>query len=115
MEVNGCVLLVRRVNEPYRGSWSLPAGFINAHEDPARAAERECLEETGLVVTVTGLYEVITGREHERGADILLLYRARVTGGELRAGDDADRAQFFSRDSLPSLAFRATRLALGVE
>jgi ADP-ribose pyrophosphatase YjhB (NUDIX family) len=115
VEVNGCVLLVRRVNEPYRGSWSLPAGFINAHEDPARAAERECLEETGLVVTVTGLYEVITGREHERGADILLLYRARVTGGELRAGDDADRAQFFSRDSLPSLAFRATRLALGVE
>lgn len=115
MEASGQVLLVRRVNEPYRGAWSLPAGFVNAYEDPARAAERECLEETGLTVSVTGLHEVITGREHERGSDILLLYRARVTGGELRAGDDADLVQFFSRDNLPPLAFRATRLALGAE
>ena len=42
------VLLVRRVNEPYRGRWTLPAGFVDAGEDPRRAAERECLEETGL-------------------------------------------------------------------
>jgi hypothetical protein len=42
------------------------------------------------------------------------VYRARITGGVLKAGDDADLVQFFSRDNLPSLAFRATRQALGV-
>jgi ADP-ribose pyrophosphatase YjhB (NUDIX family) len=86
---------------------------VNAYEDPARAAERECLEETGLIVEVTGLQEIISGREHERGADMILVYRARITGGELRAGDDADLAQFFPRQNLPPLAFRATRIALG--
>lgn len=115
VEKDDCVLLVRRVNEPGRGLWSIPAGFVDAYEDPARAGERECLEETGLVVEVTGLQDVIAGREHERGADIILVYRARVVGGELRAGDDADLAQFFVRDHLPPLAFRATRQALGLE
>ncbi len=115
IEENERVLLVRRTGEPGRGMWSIPAGFVNAYEDPARAAERECLEETGLVVAVTGLQQVIAGREHEHGADFILIYRGRITGGELKAGDDADMAQFFSRDQLPLLAFRATRAALGVE
>jgi ADP-ribose pyrophosphatase YjhB (NUDIX family) len=110
----GWVLLVRRVNEPARGMWSIPAGFVDAGEDPARAAERECLEETGLAARVLGLVELVSGREHPRGADLLLVYRAEITGGVLRAGDDADEARFFPRDALPPLAFRATRVALGV-
>ena len=115
VEQAGRVLLTRRVNEPHRGEWSLPAGFINAHEDPERAAERECQEETGLLVRVTELLQLIPGQEHERGADILILYRAEILGGELLAGDDADEVGFFSREALPPLAFRATRIALGVE
>jgi len=115
VEQDGRVLLTRRVNDPHRGQWSLPAGFVNAHEDPERAAERECLEETGLLVRVTGLIQLIAGQEHERGADILILYQAEVLGGELLAGDDADEVDFFERDALPPLAFRATRIALGLE
>lgn len=106
------VLLVRRVNEPGRGLWTFPAGFVDAHEDPARAAERECLEETGLVVQVTALVDVIAGREHSRGADMLIVYRAVVRSGLLQAGDDADVAQFFPRSDIPPLAFRATQVAL---
>lgn len=114
VEQDGQVLLTRRVNEPLRGLWSLPAGFVNAFEDPARAAERECLEETGLQVEVTALMDVIAGREHSRGADIIIIYHARVIGGTLQAGDDADMAAFFPRDRLPPLAFRATRAVLRV-
>jgi len=62
----GRVLLVRRVNEPFRGLWTLPAGFIDAGEDPAQAAERECLEETSLTVHATRVVDVIAGREHPR-------------------------------------------------
>ncbi len=115
VEQDGRVLLTRRVNEPYQGFWTLPAGFMNAREDPERAAERECLEETGLVVKVTGLLHLISGREHEHGADIMLVYSAEVVGGELRAGDDASEASFFDRRALPPLAFRATKKALGME
>lgn len=112
VEKNGQVLLTRRVNEPYRGLWSLPAGFVNALEDPASAAARECYEETGLTVEITGLVDVIAGREHRRGADIIIIYRARITGGELQAGDDADEVGFFDYDGLPPLAFNATRQVL---
>jgi ADP-ribose pyrophosphatase YjhB (NUDIX family) len=115
VEADGRVLLVRRVNEPGRGMWSFPAGFIDANEDPARAAERECLEETGLVVETTALLNLVAGREHPRGADIVLVYTARVVGGSLQPGDDADLAQFFPREALPPLAFHATRVALGLE
>ena len=115
VEVDGKVLLVRRVNEPQMGRWSFPAGFVDAREDPAEAAARECLEETGLIVKVTGLLQLFSGREHERGADIVLVYAAEVIGGELHPGDDADQAGFFDRSSLPPLAFHATSLALGLE
>lgn len=114
VEREGQVLLTRRVNQPFQGLWSLPAGFVNANEDPARAAERECLEETGLIVQVTALVDVIAGREHSRGADMVILYRARITGGQLQPGDDADMADFFAYDHLPPLAFLATRKALGL-
>ncbi len=111
----GKVLLVLRNNQPYLGFWTLPAGFVDAREDPRRAAERECLEETGLVVRVGELSSLFYGREHEHGADILLVYPAEVTGGVLHAGDDASDAAFFELDALPPLAFRSTRKALGLE
>lgn len=106
------VLLVRRANEPFRGLWTLPAGFINGGEDPARAAERECLEETGLTVQVTQVADVISGREHERGADFIIVFLARVNGGQLAAADDADAVQWFERSALPPLAFKATQKVL---
>ncbi len=113
IEQDGRVLLVRRVNEPYRGLWTLPAGFVDAGEDPARAAERECLEETGLTVRATRVLDVIAGREHERGADFIVVYHAEVLSGKLSPADDADRAEWFSTDQLPPLAFDATKKILG--
>lgn len=115
VEQEGKILLVRRVNVPQQGLWTIPAGFIDAYEDPAEAARRECFEETGLEVEITGLDRVIGGREHAHGADIVIIYRAVITGGKLSPGDDADQVAFFDRDQLPPLAFRATRLALGLE
>jgi 8-oxo-dGTP diphosphatase len=112
IEQDGRVLLVRRVNEPFRGLWTLPAGFVDAGEDPADTAVRECLEETGLTVRIVRVLDVIAGREHPRGADFIIVYSAQVVSGELTAGDDADRAMWFERDQLPPLAFRATQAVL---
>jgi len=106
------VLLVRRAGEPFRGLWTLPAGFVNSGEDPAEAAARECLEETGLNVRVTGVHEIVAGREHPRGADFVIVYDAEVTGGDLKAADDADAVDWFGKANLPPLAFRATQKVL---
>ena len=112
IEQDGRVLLVRRANEPFRGLWTFPAGFINGGEDPAEAAARECLEETGLSVRVTGVLDIISGREHARGADFIIVYQASVMSGELKPDDDADAAEWFERENLPQLAFHATQLVL---
>ena len=106
------VLLVRRANDPLRGLWTLPAGFVDAGEDPAQAAARECLEETGLQVKVTGLLDVIYGLEHPRGAHIVIVYQAEVQAGALHPADDVDQVGFHRLDSLPPLAFRTTRQIL---
>ncbi len=114
VEQEGRVLLVRRVNEPFRGLWTLPAGFVDAEEDPAEAAARECLEETGLTVRVTRVLEVVAGREHPRGADFVIVYAAEVESGHMAAADDADEVGWFARTNLPPLAFRATQRVLGL-
>jgi ADP-ribose pyrophosphatase YjhB (NUDIX family) len=112
IEQEGRVLLVRRVNEPFRGLWTLPAGFINGGEDPAEAAARECLEETGLIVRIHRVLDIISGREHPRGADFIIVYQAEVLDGQLKPDDDADAVEWFGRGNLPPLAFRATQKVL---
>jgi len=109
---NERVLLVRRVNEPFRGMWTLPAGFVNGGEDPAEAAARECLEETGLSVRVTRVFDIVAGREHPHGADFVIVYQAEVVSGEMQADDDADAVEWFDKNNLPPLAFRATQKVL---
>jgi 8-oxo-dGTP diphosphatase len=82
---------------------------MDAGENPDRAAERECLEETGLTVSITGLLDVMPGQAHARGADILIVYRAEILAGAVQAGDDADQVDFFDLDNLPPLAFTSTQ------
>jgi len=103
------LLLVRRANDPERGKWSMPAGFVDRGEDPAEAAAREGLEETGLTVRITQLMEVLGKGDDTEGADILIVYRAEAVAGELTPGDDASEADYFGPDELPALAFASTR------
>lgn len=112
IEEQGKVLLVRRAVEPEAGRWTIPGGFVEADEDPASTAVRECQEETGLQVQVDGLLDVLYGLEHPSGASIVIVYRGRLQGGGLAAGDDVDRVAFFGPGELPELAFEATRRAI---
>ena len=105
----GKLLLVRRTMNPERGKWSIPAGYLDQGEDPQETAVREAFEETGLRVEIDGLVDVIHNPPAEGGASIFILYRARLLGGELQAGDDADDVGFFGREELPELAFASTR------
>ena len=104
----GRLLLVRRGVGPGKGLWALPAGFVDADEDPRVAAAREAREETGLSVEVGAVVDVYPtpGRG---GASFFLAFEARVVGGRLAAADDALDAGFFAPDDLPELAFETTR------
>jgi 8-oxo-dGTP pyrophosphatase MutT (NUDIX family) len=66
VEADGQVLLVRRSVEPEIGKWTIPGGFVEADEDPAATARRECLEETGLMVQIQGLLDVLYGPQRRQ-------------------------------------------------
>jgi ADP-ribose pyrophosphatase YjhB (NUDIX family) len=112
VEREGKVLLIRRAFGPFQGRWGLPAGFIEYDEDPAVTAVRECQEETGLEIGLTGLLDVIPGEGLPSEASFTVVYQGEVVGGALRAGDDAGAAEFFPPDELPPLAFASTRRVL---
>lgn len=97
------------------GILDFTGGIHQRGEDPAEAAVRECLEETGLNVRVTRLLDIISGKEHPRGADFIIVYQAEVVDGELKPDDDADAVEWFERENLPQLAFRATQVVLSSE
>ena len=100
------ILLVKRGVAPERGRWALAAGFVDLGESPEAAARREMREETGLEVEIDRLLDL----SYEEGQRvILILYRVRLLGGTLAANDDAEAAQWFTRDDLPELAFESTR------
>jgi 8-oxo-dGTP diphosphatase len=112
IEKDGQVLLVRRAVNPEKGRWTFPAGFVDAGEDPVKAGERECLEETGLQVQITRLIDVLAEQAHPRGAHIIIFYQAGIIDGQLKPGDDVDAANFFPREHLPPLAFSSTKRIL---
>jgi len=106
------VLLVRRAVNPEKGRWTFPAGFVDAGEDPVKAGERECLEETGLQVRILRLIDVLAEQAHPRGAHIIIFYQGVIIDGQVKPGDDVSAVDFFTREHLPPLAFSSTKRIL---
>jgi len=90
-DAGGRLLLVRRGHPPGAGRWSLPGGRVENGESPAAAAAREVAEETGLTVEVGELLATVTIGDY-----LVHDFAATVTGGELRAGDDASDVRWCS-------------------
>ena len=93
------VLLVERGHRPLKGYWSLPGGVLETGEN------REILEETGLVIRPVRVVEIFERimRDPKGAAEyhyVLIDYLCRVSGGELRAGDDVSRAEWVCRGEL---------------
>ncbi len=100
----GRLLLIKRGHEPGAGLWSLPGGRIEPGETDAEALVREMREETGLAVTPGPLLGRV--QRPGRGGDVIDIrdYAATVTGGALRAGDDAADARWVDDRELATLA-----------
>ena len=106
-ELDFRVLLVQRANEPYKGKWAFPGGFMNMDETTEEAARRELKEETGLIVAdirQIGTFDRVD--RDPRGRVITVAYFVVIDGiREVKGGDDAAVARWFSIQNLPELAF----------
>lgn len=102
------MLLIRRGNEPFKGSWALPGGFVDMDENLETAALRELEEETGVRdLYVEQLYTFGQPERDPRGRVISVAYFSLVNLQDhpAEAASDADKAEWFPIDELPELAF----------
>jgi len=111
------VLLIRRGDDPFKGMWANPGGFVNVNDDEndqgeeiEDAARRELLEETG--VQVDDMIQVGTfgaPKRDPRGRVITVAFMAVVNPDDVhvQAGDDAAEAKWFTLEeaAIMNLAF----------
>lgn len=112
------VLLVQRGNSPSRGLWAIPGGSVRLGETLQAAAEREILEETGVVIRAGDpilVFEAIQKDDHGTVEYhyVIVDLAAEYVSGVPRAGDDAADARWIGEDALVQLPVNpATRRLL---
>ncbi len=102
----GKLVLIKRMNEPFKGFYALPGGIVEYGESCEEAVIREAEEETGLKCEIHSLVGVYSDPNRDpRGHFVSVCYVLLPRGGELRAGSDAREVALFDIASLPALAF----------
>lgn len=102
------VLLIERGQEPFKGQWTFPGGFMNMNETTLQCAARELKEETGLkglTLEQLGAYSTVDRDPRERVITVAYFSVVRISENEPVAGDDAANARWFMLKDVPKLAF----------
>lgn len=101
------LLLIQRDHEPFQGFWAIPGGFMDMDETLEEAANRELAEETGLQNIAMEQLKVYSSLDRDpRHRTVSVAFVGFLTNKQqIKAGDDARQAQWFSINRLPSLAF----------
>ena len=101
------VLLIERGDEPFKGCWAFPGGFMNMDETTEQCSIRELEEETGMKVSIVyqiGAYSKVD--RDPRGRTVTVAYLAIVDEPTAVTGqDDAAKAKWWPLSDLPHLAF----------
>jgi ADP-ribose pyrophosphatase YjhB (NUDIX family) len=114
---DGSFLLVQRGEDPGKGLWGLPGGFVEMGETVAEALTREILEETGYEIEIGRLIGVWSFfNDAKKISGVAVVYETRVTGGALQIASDSTNAEWvtYERALEFPLAFETHRDALKV-
>jgi len=107
---DGTIVLIKRLNPPFKDYYAIPGGFVEYGETVEQAAQREAEEETGLEVGNLRLVGVYSDPARDpRGHVVSIAFSADELGGELRASSDAKEVGAFKK--IPErLAFDHSRI-----
>ena len=97
-------ILIKRKNDPYKGCWALPGGFVDYGECVEDAAIREALEETSINVELNKLIGVYSNPSRDpRGHTVSITYSAKGNMEEMKADDDASDINIFTKKDLEKI------------
>ena len=102
------LLLIERGNDPFKGLWAFPGGYVENDEDLEPAAIRELHEETGMqLAAMKQLCAVGTPGRDPRGRSVSVIYYAIVDASthNVKGGDDAAAAKWVNVKDITTLAF----------
>ena len=94
----GRVLLCRRAIEPRKGKWTLPAGFMEAHETLQQGALRETWEETGAHARAGMLLTVI---DVPYASQVHFFFLSELDALPLAPGPETMEQRLFSEREIP--------------
>lgn len=106
------LLLIKRGVEPCRGSWALPGGFVEIDENPEEAGKRELKEETGITGRPGRQIGVNQHISSKYGAILMVGIEYLTENFNLKVGDDAEDARFFTHEDLPEIPFESHRVLI---
>lgn len=102
------VLLIERGNEPFKGKWAFPGGFLDMDETAEECAARELQEETAvnnIQLYELGCFSGVKRDPRTRVITISFIALAKMDKITPQAGDDAAKTSWFPLTDMPSLAF----------
>ena len=102
-------LLVQRGQNPGKGSWQIPGGYVEEDEDVAEAVVRECWEEAGVrarVVDVLGFRHAIGGGIGGPSTNIYVVFRLEPEAQDEEPqcdGDEISAVGYFTLDEIENM------------
>lgn len=102
IERDGKYLLVRRAQEPGKGNWTNPGGYIEQTELMHDTIRREVLEESGIHAEVT---RIVAVRDQPRSIHNVYIAFAMdyVSGEPVPDGEEVDAAGFYSLEEMADM------------
>jgi ADP-ribose pyrophosphatase len=102
------VLLIKRGIPPSKGLWAIPGGHIELGETLQETAEREILEETGIVIKARKPIYTFDLIERDDAGRIRFHYivvdlEGEYVSGEPQGSDDALEARWFTWEEIKQL------------
>lgn len=109
------VLMVRRRQEPARGMWDFPGGFVTWGKDPRQAVKREVREELGIVFRPHRVLNAYHDWYDFQGLrySVNAVYFLGASSGRLSPNDEVGEPTWFDIDRLTTeFSFDSVRQAV---
>ena len=100
------VLIIKREKDPFKDYFSLPGGFVNEGEKVEDAVRREAEEELLVKVEPIDILGVYSDPNRDpRGHIMSITFIAKITSGELKAGDGVAELRWIEINNLTNIKF----------